>query len=701
MAAIVNPAIAHVQSSEIRNVLLTGHVGCGKTLLIERILYANKTIARMGGSGSGGSGGNEPTICDYEAEEKIHKHSLKSALVHLVHARRLINLIDSPGSPDFVGHAIAAMPAVETVLVVVDAAQGIEVTTRRIMKLAGELSLPRMVVINKIDHEGVDLSGLLVQIREAFGAECLAINLPIRNNTDVIDVLDHGNAGGGPEPEIANVAEAHRAILEQIVEMDEELTGEYFEKGDHLDPMKVHRALEAALNAGHLVPVLFCSARTGAGIEDLLHILADSAPGPLEANPHVLSIHENGENKAFTPEMDPAKPAVAHVFKIINDPFLGKLAIFKVVQGTVRTKSELLHGESRKPVRIAHLYKMQGKDHIEVDHITAGDIGCVPKIDELKMGSILHMDPVHHAVAAPRIPIPKPLYGLAVELKNHADEVKFAGAVAKLAEEDPCFVMERVAATGQTVLRGLGELHLRVVLEKLKSRYNIDMVTKPMKVAYKETITAKAEGHHRHKKQTGGAGQFGEVYLRVEPLPPDHPDGFEFINDTVGGSIPRQFMPAIEKGCRTVLATGAFAGYPLTGVRVSVYDGKYHDVDSKEVAFVAAGKKAFIDAVAKARPALLEPLVAVEVTAPQRYLGDITADLSGRRGRIESSETTGEVCVVRAVVPLAELMNYSTELKSMTGGQGSYAMEYSHDERTPPAVQATVVAAFKPKEDEE
>lgn len=681
---------------DIRNVLFAGHQATGKTVLVESLLVHAKAIGK-----AGGATGKDLT-CDYEAEEKHHGHSLKSAVVHLQHEGKLINLIDSPGSGDFIGHAVAAMAAVECVACFIDATKGIEVNTRRVMKVAAELGLPRMIVVSKIDHTEADLTGLIDDIHKTFGSECIPINLPIKNNTDVIDVFDHARPDGQPEPEIMTVEEAHQHILEQVVEMDEELTGEYFEKGDALDAVKLHRAMEAALRSGHLIPICFCSARSGAGLDDLLHIIANQMPSPQEASPPPLvGGGGNGGSEPFIPDTStPDKPCVAYVWKVINDPFVGKLSVVRVLQGTLRHKTELLVGEVKKPVRINHIHKLRGKEHHEIEMLAAGDIGVLPKLEDVHVGSVLHADASMH-LGPPRLPIPKPLYGIAVELKNHADEGKFASAVHKLAEEDPCFRMERVAATGQTVLRGLGELHLRVMLEKIKNRFSIDLVTKPMKVAYKETISARADGHHRHKKQTGGAGQFGEVYLRVAPLPLDHPEGFEFENATVGGSIPRQFMPAIEKGCRQVLQTGAIAGYPLGGVRVEVYDGKYHDVDSKEVAFVAAGKKAFIDAIAKARPVLLEPFVTIEVTAPAGKMGDITADLSGRRGRIESSDVDGDMCTVKAVAPLSELMNYSNELKSMTGGQGTYVLEYSHDDRVPPAIQQQVVAAYKPKAEEE
>lgn len=697
MAGAVPTPPASTLPANIRNLVLTGHTGCGKTTLVERLLAHTKAIPKMGSIAEGN------TVCDYEAEAKHHKHSLTSTLAHARFDGRLLNLIDTPGAGDFFGHVVSVLSAAELVAVVVDAGKGVEVTTRRVMKIAAELGLPRLLIVNKIDHD-CDLPGLLDDIQESFGTECIPINLPIKGNTDVIDAFDHDHAEKGAEPNLMTVEDAHTHIYEQIVEMDESLTAEYFEKGDKLDPAKVHAAMEAALRAGHLIPVCFCSAKSGAGIDDLLHIIVAQCPSPLECMPpHVTLRAADGTEQMFEPAVaNPDAPTVAHVFKVINDPFMGKLSVLRILQGTLRNKTELYHGDSKKPVRIGHLFKLQGKEHVETEALCAGDIGVIPKVDELRFNSVLHADPNQH-FTPPKLPIPKPLFGVAVELKNPADEVKFSGVVHKMAEEDPCFSMERVAATGQTVMRGLGELHLRLMLERLKTRSNIELDTKPTKVAYKETILIKADGHHRHRKQTGGAGQFGEVYMRVEPLPPDHPEGFEFINDTVGGSVPKQFMPAIEKGVRQVLATGAFAGFPMFGVRVAVTDGKHHPVDSKEVAFVAAGKKAFIDAVSKARPALLEPFVSVEVTAPADSMGDITADLAGtKRGRVQGSDVIpGNQCVIRAVVPLAELGSFSNELKSITGGQGTFSMEYSHDDYTPAGIQAQIVAAYKPHHDED
>ncbi len=679
--------------ADIRNVALAGIAGGGKTTLTERLLFATGNLTRMGTVEDGN------TVSDWTQEEKDHRHSLRPSIVHLDHEGHLVNIVDTPGLSDFIGHAIASFPAVETVGLVIDAGRGVETTTRRLFTIAGDRKLPRLIIINKIDESQVNLETLTGKIREALGSVCVPINLPAAGRESVVNVFDSHDDDAATE--FSSVADAHTAIVEQVVEVDEALMAEYFEKGDPdaLDKHAVHEAFEQALREGHLVPICFVSAKTGAGIDQLLHIFASLLPSPLEGNPRTFITPDGGELRA-TP--DAGQSTIAHVFSIASDPFVGKLGYFKVHQGTMKSKSEIHVGDEKKAVRISHVLRAQGKDNTEVDALGPGEIGVIAKIDEVGFDCVLHQGHDLDGLRLKPLPLPKPMYGLAVELKNHKDESKFGPAIAKLAAEDPCFRLERVMATKQTVLRGLGELHLRVILEKLHHAFGIEVETAPPKVAYKETIAGKAEGHHRHKKQTGGSGQFGEVYLRVEPLPADHETGFEFVNATVGGSIPRQFMPAIEKGVRSVLSDGAVAGYPLTGVKVEVYDGKFHAVDSKEIAFVTAGKRAFVDAIRKANPVLLEPFVELEVTVPSGYMGDIAGDMSTKRGRVQDTAMLGsDTCVIRATAPLGEVQNYSNELKSMTGGAGSYVMDYSHDEQTPPHVQQEVVAAFKPHEDED
>lgn len=683
MAAVRNPA-------DIRNIALVGQTGSGKTTLTERLLLLTGVIQRMGTVEEG------TTFSDWSDEEKHHKHSLRTTMLHVEHEGHMINLIDTPGLGDFVGQAISVFPAIETVAVVIDAGRGIEPLTRRMMALAKERNLPRMVIVNKIDDEQADLEALVETLRDGFGPECLPVNLPTPDRSGVVSVFDHEDRG---DTLFSSEADAHRAIVEQIVEMQDDLMDQYLEAGDdaNLDKRHLHDAFEAALRDAHLVPVAFVSAKTGAGCEALLHVMAALLPNPLEGNPRpfLKRDEEGGDEHLYHAEPDANKPVIAHVFKVTTDPFVGKLGVFRVHQGTIKAKSELLLGGNKKPVRVAHLLKRQGKESREVEALGPGDIGAIAKIDDIHFDAVLHEGHDLDSVHLKPLPMPKPMYGLAITLKNHADETKFSTAAHKILAEDPSLRLDRIAATKETVLRGLGELHLRVIIEKFKDQYGLDLNTAPPRIAYKETITTNADGHHRHKKQTGGAGQFGEVHLRVVPLPPDHESGFEFVNATVGGSIPRQFMPAIEKGVRSVLSTGAVAGYPIRGVRVEVYDGKYHDVDSKEIAFVTAGKRAFIQAVASAHPVLLEPFVTLEVTVPASKLGDIAGDLSTKRGRVQDTRMgPGDMCTIVAQAPLSELQGFSNELKSITAGAGSFTMEYSHDENTPPHIQKDVIAAF-------
>ncbi len=685
--------------SDIRNVCFAGHSSTGKTTLVERLLFTTGEIKRMGTVEEGN------TVSDFTDEEKHHRHSLQPSLMHLSHEGHEITLIDTPGMADFAGQAIACFPAAETIAVVVDAVKGIENGTRRMLTVARERQHPAMIIVNKIDHPDADLETLVEELRAEFGPECLPINLPLPGREDAVNVFEHdGSDDKGDTAEFSSVHEAHKRIVEQVIEVDEDLTVQYLEKGEGFDPDKLHEAFEKCLEEGHLVPICFCSAKTGAGIDDLLHILSTLCPSPIEVHPSEFLRRESDDEAEvdYLPQPDADGPTIAHVFKVSTDPFVGRLGVFRVYSGVVKTKQDLLLDDQKKPVRIGHIFRLQGKDHVEVETVGPGQIAAVAKLDELRFNGVLHDSHDSDSVHLRPLPLPRPMFGLAVELKNHADETKFSTAVHKLMAEDPSLVIERVAATKQTVIRGMGELHLRVILEKLQHAYHVEVMTTPPKIAYKETVTIKGNGHHRHKKQTGGAGQFGEVYLTVEPLEQDHPTGFEFVNDTVGGSIPRQFMPAIEKGIRRVLGDGAVAGYPLTGIRVRVYDGKYHAVDSKEIAFVSAGRWAFIDGVRNSKPAILEPFVKVEISAPSKYVGDLTGDIMGKRGRIVSTDmVAGDTMVIRAEAPLGEFQSYSNQLKSMTGGTGNFYMEYSHDERAPGQVEQDVIAAFKPHVEED
>jgi len=680
-------------TADIRNIAMVGSPGAGKTTLIEVMLHDAGVIGRIGRVEDGN------TVCDFDDLEKEFGCSHDSAVVHFDQAGAHINVIDTPGSGDYLGKTLSVLPAAETVVIVIDAGSGIDPVVRRLMKVAGDRKQPRMMVVNKIDHEA-DLSALLDSIREVFGSVCQPIDLPAEGGRAVLDCFgsDEGTS------DLGEVADFHTGIVDQVVEVDEALMEQYLEQGE-VSPEQLEAPFKRAMSEGHLVPVCFTSAREGVGVKELVSIFARLCPNPEEGDPHPFEYSEDGVKKVFHAEADASKPLVAHVFKVSSDPYVGKLCVFRVHQGHVGPHVTPRVNGSRKGIRIAHVFNLRGKEHKETDQIIAGDIGAVAKIDEIIYDATLHTGEISDDLRFRSIALPKPMYGLAIEGTSKGAETKLGEALQKLTAEDPTLAVDRVMATNETVLRGIGEQHLRVKLRMLKDRYGVEVETRPPKVAYKETITGNAEGHHRHKKQTGGAGQFGEVYLRVQPLTGEEEDivnGLMFVDETFGGSIPRQFLPAVEKGVRQVMNIGAVAGYPMQNIRVSVYDGKHHPVDSKEVAFVTAGRKAFVDAVHKARPVLLEPYVKMEITVPADMIGDISSDLSGRRGRIQGTEMLpGNQAVVIAEAPLAEVATYSSQLKSMTGGAGSYAMEYSHDEQTPPNVQAEVIAAYKPKEDED
>jgi elongation factor G len=671
-------------TESIRNIALAGHGAAGKTMLVESILYHAGKLATPGAVEKGN------TVCDFDPQEKAHQHSLDSALVNLDYQGAHINLIDTPGFPDFIGQALAVLPAVETVAVVINAQSGIEAVTQRLMERAVERGQCRMIIVTKIDAENLDLPSLISQIQETFGRECLPINLPANNGASVVDCFF--NPAG--DSDFSSVAATHSALIDQVVEMDEDLMAVYLEQGDDLQPEQLHAPFEKALREGHLIPICFVSARTGCGIKELLDIFVKLLPNPLEGNPEPFLKGEGAAAVELHAVPDPKQHVIAHVFKVVIDPFIGKLGIFRIHQGTITKDSQLLIGDNRKPFKVSHLFHMHGKEHPEVTSGIPGDICAVAKIDDIHRDVVLHDS--HHADEIRLRPLhfPTPLFGLAIRAATRGDEQKLSDTVHKLLEEDPCLALEHNAHTKQTVLRGLSDLHLRLTLEKMQQRYNLQVETQPPKIAYKETVSQNAEGHHRHKKQTGGAGQFGEVFMRIEPLPRDA--GFEFVSAVVGGTIPTSFLPAVEKGVREALQEGALAGYPMQDVRAIAYDGKYHPVDSKEIAFVTAGREAFLDAVSKAKPIILEPIVNLEVRTPGDCVGAITGDLSSRRGRIAGTDAAPRgMSIIKAQVPLAELDGYESQLKSMTGGLGSYNVELSHYDPAPSDIQQKLQTAHK------
>jgi elongation factor G len=606
-------------------------------------------------------------------------------------------MIDTPGYPDFLGRSLCALEAVETAVIVVSAVNGVEPMTQRMMDFAKARGLCRLIVVNKIDSREARTEEVLEEIREVFGKACLPLNLPADGGASVVDCFFQPH---GKPADFSSVEAAHTQIIDQVVEVDEKLMALYLEQGEELSPEQLHDPFEQALREDHLVPICFCSAETGAGIPELMQVLLKLAPNPAEGNPPPFLKGEGPDAARVAVSPDPAKHVIAHVFKVTIDPFVGKLGIFRVHQGTVKAGAQLFVGDARKPIKIAHLYQLQGKEHVEIGQAVPGDLCAVPKIDELHFDAVLHdsHDEDHYHLKS--VSFPPPMLGVAIRPEKRGDEQKVSESLHRMVAEDPCVRVVHHTAQNETVLYGLGDLHLRVMLQRMQERYGVAVKTAPPSVPYRETITRPAEGHHRHKKQTGGAGQFGEVYLRVEPLP--RGSGFEFVDDVVGGAIPGQFIPAVEKGVRQVLVDGAIAGFELQDVRVSVYDGKHHAVDSKEVAFVAAGKKAFISAIKEAGPIVLEPIVKVEISTPAASIGDVTSDLSTRRARISGQDTLpGGRATISALVPLAELQDYLSRLKAITGGEGTYTMDLSHYDPVPARKQQELAAAFKPQEEAE
>ncbi|MFO1291617.1 MAG: elongation factor G [Rubrivivax sp.] len=682
------PSPAPAGVAAIRTLALVGPASAGKTSLAEALLV------KAGAIGAAGSLERGTTVSDYDPLERRMQHSLNSAVLHLTHADTRIHLLDTPGASDFLGQSLPALEAVETAAVVINAAVGIEPMAERMMEYAASRQLDRLIVVNKIDAAEVDLPALLAQIQERFGKECLPLNLPAAGGSKVVDCF-YNRAG---ESDFGSVDGAHRALVEQVVEVDAEFVDRYLNDGD-VDAAELHAPLEQALREGHLIPVCFVSARTGAGVAELLDVIVKLLPNPTEGNPPDFLNGEGEAARLMHAEPDPARHVLAHVFKVTVDPYVGRMGVLRVHQGTVTKDSLLYIGDGRKPFKVGHLFMLQGKEHVEVPKALPGDLCAVAKVDDIRFDAVLHDAAEDDHIHLKPLDFPKPVHGIAVQAKKRGDEQKMWEILGKLVDEDPCLKIEHVAQTNETIVYGLGELHLRVLLERMKETYKFEVDTRPPRIAYRETITAKAEGHHRHKKQTGGAGQFGEVFLRVEPLA--RGAGFEFADESKGGVIPHQFIPAVEKGVREVLAGGAIAGYPVVDVKVVVYDGKSHSVDSKEIAFATAGKKAFMAAIRGARPIVLEPIVKVQITAPDSAMGDVTSDLSGKRGIVSGTGNGARgAMIVRGQAPLSELAGYQNRLNAMTAGQGSYTIEFSHYEPVPPGVQQQLVGQYQVKDEE-
>ena len=664
--------------SDIRNIILLGHGSSGKTTLAEAILHKTGKINRFGTVEDG------TTVCDYDDAEKESGHSIQAAVVHTEYKEHLINIIDTPGFPGFLGGALQSIPAADAAVILVNAANGIEVNTRKLFEAADNAGLAKILVVNRMDSDTADFVELVAAIQENFGSRCRCANLPAGDK--VIDCVENDEG----ESSFMSAADAHTELIESIIECDDALMEAYL-AGEEISKDKVGEVFVKAMVSGTIVPIVFTNAKGEVGIEELLDIVIESAPSPDKAPSKVL---KDGDKEVVL-KADPSAPLAGLVFKIGVDPKSHmKFAYIRIFSGTLKSDTSMLRNNDKKAMRPGHILIPQGTETHEVPAGCAGDIVCLAKIDELHYGDLIHDGKIHGTFELPQLP--QPMYALAIEPASRGDETKIGGALDRICEADPCIHAGHDPQTKELVIRGLGELHLKVALARMETVYKVQVLTKPPKIPYRETITGKADGHYRHKKQSGGAGQFGEVFLRVEPGERDQDPTLITSWDIFGGSIPGQFEAPIIKGIQDIMATGVLAGCPMQDVKVSIYDGKHHPVDSKEVAFRAAGKGAFLDAVSKAKPALLEPIVSMDIVVPSEYMGDITGDLSSRRGRVQGQDMlAGNMMCIKALVPLAEVANYNSQLKSVTGGTGSYSMELSHYEAVPPNVQQQIIDKFK------
>ncbi len=676
---------------QIRNVVLVGHGGSGKTSLAEALLFTAGVTTRLGRIEDGS------TVTDYEEEEHERQSSVSLGLAPFEWHGHKINLLDAPGSPDFMGEAEAAMRAADLALFVVSGVDGVEVQTETMWHLAAEEGIARAIFVNKLDRERSDYFRVIGELKEAFGAGVAPVELPIgaeenlRGVAGVVSehafVYDDGSPQGTevdvPDEVHARLDEMHTALVEAVVENDEEMLEQYFE-GVEPDAKQLVAGLRAGIVEGTIFPVLCGSATKLVGIDRLAELLVRDGPTPLDRPMPPLA-----EGEGLT--ADPGGAVAAYVFKTLADPYVGRISIFRVFSGTVKTDVNLENPRVGGTGRMHNLFALRGKDHDDVHEVVTGDIAAVAKLEATASGDTLR-SPGSGVVIAPA-PVPPATMSVAVTPKSQQDEEKLSSALQRIVDADPTIRVERRGDTRQTVMSGLGDAHIEVTVQRLKRRYGVEVETSLPKVPYRETITRSADVEGKHKKQSGGRGQFGVAYVRFEPLP--RGEGYEFSDEIKGGSIPRQLIPAVDKGIQEALERGMVSGNPVVDVRARVYDGKYHSVDSDELSFKMAGIQAVRTAAPQLGAALLEPIMKVRITVPEAYMGDIIGDLNSRRGHVEGMDSYGNFRVLTAQVPLAEMLEYTRNLRSLTGGRGQFEMEFSTYEECPPHEAQKVIAAYE------
>ncbi len=696
--------MAKAKVEDIRNVAFCGHGGVGKTTLVDQLLIKTGAVPGTPSVDDGTS------IGDFDPEEKQHKYTIEATVTHFDHAGKRFNVVDTPGYPDFIGQTIGGLRGVDNAVIVVNSQSGIEVNTRRVFEEAGKAGVGRFVVINKMDGENIDFEGVVGGIQDLWGSQCVLLNVPVGQGADfekVVSTLHPTEEAGA----LVDPNEIREALIESIIEVDEEVMEKYFE-GEVPSDEQLAKLAVRAVAAGSLVPILCCSAKTGVGLDEILHILSSFGLDPTIVPQNGIE----GENEVEV-KPDPNGPLVAQIFRTRIDPFVQKLSFIRIYSGTLKKDAHVATSSSRKDIKMGQLFEVQGAETTAVEAATPGDIVAVAKMEELHTGTSVG------TVQMPTIPFPSPMVGLAVMPRSRGDETKLSGALNKVVEEDSTFRLDRDAQTKELVMTGMSELHLNVIQERLVRRDKLEVDTKEPKIPFRETIQANADGMYRHKKQSGGRGQFGEVHIRMFPLPRnlsldeyctksrfasmktyhyDEVNNFLWVDSVVGGVIPSNFMPAVEKGFKDRLNRGVIAGYQIQDVCIEVHFGKHHPVDSSEAAFKTAASMCFREVFQQAKPCLLEPVVSLDITVPEPNVGDVYSDMSSRGGRVQGSDSAGgDLQTVHCEVPLREVTTYARTLSSMTGGQGSYAMEFSHYDAMPPNVQQEVMAKSKVQEEEE
>jgi elongation factor G len=660
-------------------------------MLAEAMLHAGAAIPKIGSVDGGTS------VSDFNEDEKERKISINSSVMNLTHEDVKVNLIDVPGYSDFQGEAISGLRAAESVLLVVNAVSGIEIGTERFFKMADQRNMPCAIVISRIDKEHADFVSRVQNLRNKFGKKCAALTFPIGKETSfkgVVDLISKEGMDQLSDEEKDEASKMSEALIESVAESDDALLEKYLESGE-LSAEEIKGALRKAVIERKLVPVFVTSSTAEKGVKNVLDAVINYMPSYMDA-PAVEAVKAGG-NESVELEKKPEAPVAAFVFKTIFDNYVGQINVFKVYSGTVKANSSIYNVSTQTKEKISQLYILQGKDQVQVDSLGPGDIGCVAKLKDTHTQNSLVDE--KNQVKFKEIAFPEPAISFSIKPKSRSDEDKISTALAKLTSEDSTFKPVRDEQTKELVVSGMGELHLTIMIKRLKQRFGVDVDIGTPKVAYKETITANGDSQYRHKKQSGGAGQFAEVWMKIAPL--ERGAGFEFVNEVVGGAIPAQFVVSCEKGVKTALKNGALGGYPVVDVQVTVYDGKTHPVDSKDIAFQIAARSAFREAFLKAKPVLLEPIMEVDFTIPDEFMGDVTGSLNSRRGRIMGMEPGGGAQNIKAKVPLGEMYKYVNELKSITQGRATYTMRFSHYEEVPGNLAQNIIAESKKAKEEQ